>query len=449
MLLIRYLAILLFLAFLTYVLAIVIPFLRRRRDTVGDPLAFQWHFFVPCRDEEAVIGETIHRLTSDFPDAAVWVIDDDSTDSTSAIVSAAAEENPRVRLVQRRLPHARTGKGDALNAAYRQMLAALPPGTDHSQVIVCVVDADGELDRRARDYVSGPGCFADPKVGAAQLTVVMRNRGMEHPLGEGPGALRQAFARYLVRMQDIEFRTVIAAMQSLRSRTKSVGLGGNGQFTRLSALDLIAKSAGDPWHGALLEDYELGVHVLLEGYEIRYMHDTYVTQEAVPHFRRLVTQRTRWAQGNIQCLKYFPQLVRSPKIGNQALVESAYYLALPFVQLIGLVVFSTLAVLGAWAVLTGQIDTYLYTHFWWIPVALTLFSIAPFAMWAPIYRWKCEPGTPWWKVPLYAVGIWLYVYYTYLCIPRAFYRVIRRKNGWLKTKRNAEALVRGPIAIEH
>ena len=83
-------------------------------------------------------------------------------------------------------------------------------------------------------------------------------------------------------MQDIEFRTAIAAMQTLRVQTGSVGLGGNGQFTRLSVLDEIAQRAGCPWHGALLEDYELGLHVLLAGYENRYVDETYVARRASP-----------------------------------------------------------------------------------------------------------------------------------------------------------------------
>jgi glycosyltransferase involved in cell wall biosynthesis len=39
---------------------------------------------VPCRDEEAVIGDTVGYLRAAFPSAHVWVIDDDSDDGTVA-----------------------------------------------------------------------------------------------------------------------------------------------------------------------------------------------------------------------------------------------------------------------------------------------------------------------------------------------------------------------------
>ncbi|MFJ9433659.1 glycosyl transferase, partial [Streptomyces sp. NPDC101490] len=32
---------------------------RREPSRPGDPTAFDWHFFVPCRDEEAVIATTV------------------------------------------------------------------------------------------------------------------------------------------------------------------------------------------------------------------------------------------------------------------------------------------------------------------------------------------------------------------------------------------------------
>ncbi len=55
---------------------------RRRPAEQGDAAAWDWHFFVPCRDEEAVIATTVDRLRGDFPASYVWVIDDASDDRT-------------------------------------------------------------------------------------------------------------------------------------------------------------------------------------------------------------------------------------------------------------------------------------------------------------------------------------------------------------------------------
>ncbi|MGW2475632.1 glycosyltransferase [Streptomyces sp. NPDC001665] len=93
---------------------------RRRPSRTGDPAAFTWHFFVPCRDEEAVIETTVTRLRADFPGGYVWVIDDASEDRTGSIVGALAARHERVHLVSRRLPDDRNGKGAALNQQARR-----------------------------------------------------------------------------------------------------------------------------------------------------------------------------------------------------------------------------------------------------------------------------------------------------------------------------------------
>lgn len=41
----------------------------------------------------------------------------------------------------------------------------------------------------------------------------------------------------------------------------TAGLGGNGQFNRLSALDEIADHDG-PWHDRLTEDQDLGLRLI-------------------------------------------------------------------------------------------------------------------------------------------------------------------------------------------
>lgn len=436
-------------SFCIYVLSILIPFLRRKELPAGDADEFTWHFFVPCRDEEAVIENTMNRLRENFPGAHVWVIDDASEDATGRLVQERMAHDPYMHLVSRQLPNARTGKGDALNAAYWQLNAFLPTDTDREHAIVCVVDADGEMAPNALEQVAGKDVFGNPSVGAAQITVWMKNRNDKHPL-PGKGWFANAAARYLIRMQDMEFRTMIAAMQSLRERTRTVGLGGNGQFTRLSTLDAIGAEYGEPWHGSLLEDYELGVHVLLAGYENRHVHDTHVSQEALTSYRRFATQRTRWSQGNIQCVRYVKNIVNSPNFDNSGVLESCYYLVLPFIQVLGFItwVFLMGSMIVGLATYPDGISGWLNDH-WSLSILFFLFSIGPFFLWGPIYRRLCEPDEPWWKGCLWGVGMWLYVFYTYVSLSRAFVRVIRGKNGWAKTRRNAEVHSIGAVAKEH
>lgn len=413
--------------FLAYVATILVPYLRRRPDPVGDPSAFSWHVLVPCRNEEAVIGSSLRRLRTRFPQAHIWVIDDASDDDTAAIIAGAAETDPHIHLVRRVFPDAQTGKGDALNAAYRALLAWLPQGADHEKVIVTVVDADGDLAENALALVASDRVFGDPVVGAAQCQVAM----FEAP----PDASR--FARLLRALQDAEFRTTIAAMQMLRGHTISVGLGGNGQFSRLSALDVIGVQAGDPWHGSLLEDYELSLHMMLAGYEIRYVHDAVVSQEAVAALPALVRQRTRWCQGGIQCLRYLRDVAASPLVTPAATVEMAYFLTTPLQTLVGIVVWPVvligMAVVGAHA--AGGLIAWIVASWWLIPLVL-LTGIAPFATWGYLYGRERE-----WNVAAsvaFGVAYWLYSYLTQIYVVNAFRRLALGQNGWVKTQRLKE-----------
>lgn len=434
--------------FIGYVLTIVPPYLRHRPDVPGDATSFDWHIFIPARDEEVVIASTVTRLLRDFPTTHVWVIDDDSDDRTSQIVQTLATGS-RVHLVQRRRPLARTGKGDALNAAYDALLRWLPSDHDPARVVVGVVDADGSLAPDVLDLVSGPRVFGDPQVGAAQISVRMSNRS-----GNGDGTARSVlgprFARYLVRMQDLEFVGTISAMQMLREKTGSVGLGGNGQFSRLSVLNALAADHDAPWHGALLEDYELGLHILLSGYKNRFVFSAEVEQEAVESLRRLIAQRTRWAQGGMQCSRqYLTAILQSRHLSTAGALEAAYFLVAPWTQLFGVIYWPVLYVIfavKAWNFPGGPVA--FAQSFWFLGVVTLVTGIGPFMLWGPLYRRVVDPGMSRLRSVLLGLEYAAYLTYSYPTTLRAFVRLVAGRNGWAKTRRNAEPLAAGPIAIE-
>ncbi|MEV5975614.1 glycosyltransferase [Streptomyces sp. NPDC052114] len=419
-------------------------YLRRAAHESGDPSAFDWHFFVPCRDEETVVGATVDRLRTDFPAAHVWVVDDASEDRTAAVVAALAEDDVRVHLVSRRRPDARIGKGAALNAAYAELDDYLPRDADRSRVVVCVVDADGHLAPDALTAVSGPTAFGDPEMGGVQVSVRMRNVEERRPLPER-GRLLNALARLLVRMQDMEFAVSNAGMQLLRGRTGSVGLGGNGQFTRLTALDRIAAAERRPWQrDALLEDYELGLHMILGGYRVTHVADTYVSQEGLPHARRFLTQRTRWAQGNLQCVRYAPRIVGSRHYAGRGVLETLYTFMQPLAHVASLVL--TVLLVAALALGRSPLDSALGV--WPLVLALTVLSILPFALWGPVYRRDFAPEHSRLKGLLWGFALWLYAYHVFVVATRGLLRVLRGRNGWAKTRRNAEVVGAGPVATE-
>ena len=109
-------------------------------------------------------------------------------------------------------------------------------------------------------------------------------------------------------MQDMEFVIYTEVFQRGRRHLGSVGLGGNGQFVRLSALRSLGPA---PWTRSLTEDLDLGVRLLAAGWRNEYCRTAAVHQQGVVEVKRLIRQRARWFQGNLQSWRLIPLVLRS------------------------------------------------------------------------------------------------------------------------------------------
>ncbi|MDQ1392168.1 MAG: 1,2-diacylglycerol 3-beta-glucosyltransferase [Acidimicrobiaceae bacterium] len=283
------------------------------------------YFLVPCLNEEGVIGSTLNRLLSN-PEARVVVVDDASQDRTAQVVRSVGGD--RTLLISRTLPDAQKGKGPALNAGLPAIVADVRGrGLDPSQVLVCVMDADGDLSDGALGHVLP--LFDDPKVGGAQLGVRISNR--EENL--------------LTTMQDFEFWGLAATAQLGRVRLGTVSLGGNGQFTRLSALSELGAA---PWSTALTEDLDLALRLMERGWRLTTTPLASVHQQAVLTFPALIRQRTRWFQGHMACIGHLRKLWGSAAMSNLSVLEVSAYLLIPWVFILP---WSILFHIGLWQLL--------------------------------------------------------------------------------------------------
>jgi 1,2-diacylglycerol 3-beta-glucosyltransferase len=374
--------------------------------------AFTWVFLVPAMNEEVVIADSVERLI-EIPVARkrIIVIDDASDDHTPAIL--AGIRHPDLFVLRRDKPDAQKGKAAGLNYAYRALR-----DYDRERTIIVIVDADGRLDAEAPHYASGH--FADPEVGGMQALVRMYNR--QTPL---------------VWMQDVEFAVYGHLFQAGRNHWGTAGMGGNGQFNRLSALDTVAGEEG-PWRDKLTEDQDLGLRLIAAGWKGRQDLRAVVEQQGLSKPRPLFRQRTRWSQGNLQAVGLWREVLGAKTLGFGSRVEQAAYLFMPFWQGIiglGLVGAVLLAILGI-APFWGGGPTWQLIFFYLLAFGGT--SLGTIAA-------RAEQGPVGWFMGFLVGQVYtLYTWFLWPVLLRSVARQLRGNGGWAKTAR--EPIADGALA---
>jgi 1,2-diacylglycerol 3-beta-glucosyltransferase len=387
---------------------------RRRPDLLPAP-ELLFVFVIPCLNEQAVIGGTLDSLLALGDEHVVLVVDDASDDATGDIVRSY--DPRRVQLLRRELPAARRGKGDALNAAFRYLRASdLIAGRPREQVVISVFDADGRIEPGALSAVGS--YFRDPCSGAVQIGVEMRNAG----------------TNLLARLQDMEFTVFTEIFQRARARLGSVGLGGNGQFVRLVALESLGE---EPWTDCLTEDLDLGVRLLVGGWKNHYCPTTAVNQQAVTSMKRWLRQRARWFQGHLQCWRLLPTVLTS-SLPMRSVTDMVWYLTLPVAVLLTpiaglpmLVVFFALIALSP-----GQALDMLLAGHGLALLAVYILSFGQSYLCAYVYwmRGRVSLG----RALLLAHAFEAYSHLWLIAGWWALWNIVRRKRSWAKTARVAE-----------
>ncbi len=393
------------------------------------------YFLIPCLNEEVVIGETVSRLLA-IAGSTVIVIDDGSGDRTAerAREAAVVAGRPdRLQVVSRRGIESQRGKGAALNAAFPVLIRdAGLRGLDPSEVIVAVMDADGHLSTGAVHAALEQ--FDDADIGGVQLIVRIRDR-----------------RKLIAQFQDIEFWLISALSQLARSMSGTVSLGGNGQFTRLTALQGLE---GDPWSESLTEDLDLGLRLVARGWRITTTTRGYVDQQGVHTYRRLLRQRTRWYQGHMGSMRRLPELWRSNKVNEVAVLEVTSYLLVPWLIVL------PWSILQQWIIYQllvgsghGIFATGLHGLPWRVTYGLVWYvlSFAPNLLIGFVYARRTRAVSLRRAFVLGHLMIaWNYI--GYIAVWRALSRMLRGISNWDKTDRTDELITptaRLPVAASH
>jgi 1,2-diacylglycerol 3-beta-glucosyltransferase len=401
---------------LAYLISVSLAGRKAQHPPFGSVSHLSPIFLVPCLNEELVIESTLDRLLA-IGKARIVVIDDGSDDQTALKVTERINDHPgRILLVQRTSPLARLGKGSALNQGVHELSAwATHLGLSLENVVVCVMDADGVIDTDAVERVLP--WFLEPRVAGCQILVRIRNR-----------------SKLLGRLQDIEFTSFTELVQQGRSRIGSSGLGGNGQFTRLTALQELGET---PWSDCLVEDLDLGLQLLAREWELRVVTTTSVGQQGLESVGRLIRQRTRWVQGLFQAWRRIPAILASRmKLG--AAIDVLYSLLFPAL----LCIVWPIVILAAHAYLiyrvASDVETVESGRFWISLLLWYVFTFGPALIVLFHYRRRTREQSivvTFLTAHTYALFqlIW------YVAGWKALARIVLRRRGWVKTERYAEA----------
>lgn len=237
---------------------------------------------VAAKNEEAVIGRLVKAVCDlEYPSNRyeLWVINDNSTDQTAAVLDQLAEDYDQLRVF-----HRAAGAGGGKSGALNQVLP-LTKGE-----VLAVFDADAQvtpdLFRRVLPM------FTRSNVGAVQVRKAIANVSKN-------GWIRGQTAEMALDSYFQQQRIAVGGIGELR---------GNGQFVRRAALH----RCGGWNEETITDDLDLTIRLHLDRWDIEFMTVPAVGEEGVTRVNALWHQRNRWAEGGYQrYLDYWQPILRN------------------------------------------------------------------------------------------------------------------------------------------
>jgi cellulose synthase/poly-beta-1,6-N-acetylglucosamine synthase-like glycosyltransferase/peptidoglycan/xylan/chitin deacetylase (PgdA/CDA1 family)/spore germination protein YaaH len=240
---------------------------------------------IPAYNEDKVIASSIRWiLKSRYPNLEIIVVDDGSTDATSAVVMEHYAHEPRVRLIT--IPNG--GKAHAVNTALRESKGA----------VVVALDADTQFEPNTIPRLVR--WFADPRVGAVAGNAKVGNR---------INLITVWQALEYITAQNLE-RRALAALGAI-----TVVPGAVGAWRR-EALEQLGGFPAD----TLAEDQDLTIAVQKANYHTLFDSEAIAWTEAPDTAKGLARQRFRWAYGTLQCLWKHRDATFRPRYGALGMI---------------------------------------------------------------------------------------------------------------------------------
>ena len=388
---------LLFLPLLVPALSLLVLTLASlRRTERGEPahptaVAFRTVVLIPAHNESHHLLPTLACVKSQLgPGDSVLVIADNCDDDT-----AQQARNAGANVIERHDPSAR-GKGYALACGVEQLRRSPPDA-------VLILDADCLLSTGGLARLASK-CLSQQRPVQAQY-------------------LMSAGANASLRHRVLEFAML------MKNQVRPLGTSQLGQ-----ACHLTGSGMAFPWpliataplaSGHIVEDMELGIALALAGHAPQLLNSVRVSSSFPLDSAAAKVQKTRWEHGHLSLLTHaLPRLTRAAwRTGRRDLWVLALDLLIPPVALYTLTLGGTtvLAVLAAWSWPVWRGAAVLNVF------ACLCLTTSILCAWSRYARHLLHAGELL-RMPLYA--IWkVPVYLAYL---------MRKRSGWVRTKRDSE-----------
>lgn len=334
--------------------------LRDYRRVATSPLSMPVTIVVPSYNEAGVIVESVRSLLeSNFPDFEVLVVNDGSSDGTTATLMrefalVEVDRVPRANLDSKPV-HAtyvsateprlgvidkeNGGKADAMNAGISY--AAFP--------LVCMIDADTMLDRDALARLVFEFEANSETVAAGGIVRVVNGSRFE------AGRLVEVRTprQLLVNLQILEYLRAFLGGRIAWSRTGMLLIisGAFGLFRRDALVEIGGYDATTVGEDAeLIMRLHRHMHDSRRPYKITFFPDPICWTEAPSTLKALIGQRDRWQRGLVEMLIRHRKVLGRRRYGAIGTVAMPYFAIFeafgPLIEAFGYTMFAITIALG-------------------------------------------------------------------------------------------------------